>query len=76
VPQGAGWFIVYLDKITPGDARQAPPLINATQQQLAGVIGNEYIEQFAGAIRAQIGVTRNAAAIAAFKKSLTGGTAR
>jgi peptidyl-prolyl cis-trans isomerase D len=76
VPQGAGWFIVYLDKITPGDARQAPPLINATQQQLAGVIGNEYIEQFAGAVRAQIGVTRNAAAIAAFKKSLTGGTAR
>jgi peptidyl-prolyl cis-trans isomerase D len=76
VPQGAGWFIVYLDKITPGDARQAPPLINATQQQLAGVIGNEYIEQFAGAIRAQVGVTRNAAAIAAFKKSLTGGAAR
>ena len=76
VPQGAGWFVVYLDKVTPGDARQAPPLIDATQKQLAAVIGNEYIEQFAGAIRAQVGVTRNAAAIAAFKKSLTGGNTR
>ena len=76
VPQGAGWFIVYLDKITPGDARQTPPLIAATQQQLASVIGNEYVEQFAGAIRAQVGVKSNPGAIAAFKKSLTGGTAR
>lgn len=76
VPQGAGWFIVYLDKITPGDARQAPPLIDATQKQLAAVIGDEYVQQFAGAIRAQIGVTRNEGAIAAFKKSLTGSAAR
>jgi peptidyl-prolyl cis-trans isomerase D len=76
VPDGAGWFIVYLDKITPGDARQAPPLVAATQAQLAKVIGDEYVQQFASAIKTQIGVTRNAAAIAAFKKSLTGGTAR
>ena len=75
VPQGAGWFIVYLDKVTPGDARQAPPLVDATQKQLAAVIGNEYVEQFAAAIRTQVGVTRNAGAIAAFKKSLTGGAA-
>ncbi len=75
VPQGAGWFIVYLDRITPGDARVAPPLIEATQKQLAGVVGNEYVEQFAAAARARVGVTRNPSALAAFKKSLTGGAA-
>jgi peptidyl-prolyl cis-trans isomerase D len=75
VPQGAGWFIIYLDKITPGDANQAQPLVAATQAQLSRGVGDEYVQQFASAIRSQVGVTRNAAAIAAFKKSLTGGTA-
>jgi peptidyl-prolyl cis-trans isomerase D len=75
VPLGAGWFIVYLDKITPGDAQQAQPLIAATQAQLSRVVGDEYVQQFASAIKAQVGVSRNAAAIAAFKKSLTGGAA-
>ena len=76
VPQSAGWFIVYLDKIVPGDVKQAAPLIAATQQQMTRVIGDEYVQQFAGAIKAKIGVTRNDAAVAAFKRSLTGGNAR
>ena len=76
VPQNAGWFVVYLDKITPGDPRSAQPLIAPTQQQLTRVIGDEYVQQFATAVRAKVGVTRNAAAMAAFKKSLTGGTQR
>lgn len=75
-PQGAGWFIVYLDKITPGDPKTAAPLIAQTQQQLTRVIGDEYVQQFASAVKAKVGVTRNAGALAAFKKSMTGGAAR
>ncbi len=76
VPQGAGWFIVYLDKITPGDPREAQPLVAATQAQLSRLVGDEYVQQFAAAIKAKVGVTRNDAALAAFKRSLAGGTAR
>jgi peptidyl-prolyl cis-trans isomerase D len=75
-PEGAGWFIVYLDKITPGNAQEAQPLVAATQQQLSRLVGDEYVQQFAAAIKAKVGVTRNEAALAAFKRSLTGGTAR
>jgi peptidyl-prolyl cis-trans isomerase D len=73
VANRAGWFIVYLDKIDRGDARMAPGLIQATQQQLSGAIGDEYVQQFAAAVRADIGVRKNAAAIAKLKASLVGG---
>lgn len=75
VPQGAGWYIVYLDRIVPGDPREARPLIAATQQQLSRVIGDEYVAQFATAVKAKVGVKRNDAAIAGLKRSLTGGNA-
>ena len=76
VPEGAGWFVVYLDKIVPGDPKAAQPLVAATQAQLSRLVGDEYVQQFAAAIKAKVGVTRNDAALAAFKRSLTGGTAR
>lgn len=76
VPQNAGWFVVYLDKVIPGDMREAQPLVAATQQQLSRVIGDEYVQQFANSIKRQVGVSQNNAAIAAFKRSLTGGAAR
>jgi peptidyl-prolyl cis-trans isomerase D len=75
-PQGTGWFIVYLDKIAPGDPKAATPLIAGYQQQLAGAMGDEYVQQFAAAVKTRVGVTRNAGALAAFKKSMTGGAAR
>lgn len=75
VPDRGGWFIVYLDTIERGDARTAPGLVQATQQQLSGAIGDEYVQQFAAAVRADIGVKKNAAAIARLKSSLAG-TAR
>jgi peptidyl-prolyl cis-trans isomerase D len=69
---GAGWYVVYLDKIEHGDARSAPGLIQATQQQLSGAIGDEYVQQFAAAVRADIGVKKNDAAVAKLKRSLSG----
>ena len=74
--QGAGWFIVYVDKIVAGDIGIAPQLITNTQAQLTRVVGEEYAQQFASSIKKQLGVTRNATAIAALKQSLTGSAAR
>ncbi len=71
-----GWYIVYLDKIEHGDARTAPGLIQATQQQLSGAIGDEYVQQFAAAVRAGVGVKKNDAAIARLKANLSGSAAR
>ena len=68
-----GWYIVYVDKIDSGDARTVPGLVEATQQQLSGVIGDEYVQQFANAIAKSVGVTKNAAGVARLKKSLVGG---
>ncbi len=67
-----GWFVVYLDKIERGDAANTPGLVQATQQQLAGAIGDEYVQQFAAAIRAEVGVKKDDAAIAKLKRNLTG----
>ena len=51
--------------------------VNAVYR-MAKVLGavEEYAQQFAGSIKKQLGVTRNAAAIAALQQSLTGSAAR
>jgi peptidyl-prolyl cis-trans isomerase D len=72
-PDKSGWLIIALDRIIPGDAATQPGLIAATQQQLGQAVGEEYVSQFVNAIKADLGVSRNAAAIATLKRSLTGG---
>lgn len=67
-----GWYVVYLDKIEAGDARTAPDLIQATQEQLSGAVGDEYIQQFANAVRANIGAKKDGAALARLKATLAG----
>ncbi len=74
-PQNAGWFVVNLAKVTPGDARTQPGLIEATRNQFNRVVGEEYIEQFANATARDVGVTRDAKAIARLRAELVGGTA-
>lgn len=70
-----GWYIVYLDKIDRGDTAVEPGLIQATQQQLSRVIGDEYAAQFVSALKAQAKASRDTAAIEALKRSLVGGSA-
>lgn len=71
-----GWYIVRLGGITPGDARTEPGLIQATQNELARAIGEEYVDQLAKAIRKDVGVKKNESAIAALKRSLSGTAAQ
>lgn len=77
-PEGQGWFVIYLNRIESGDVATRPDLTAAAQAQLSRVAGEEYVQQFARAIRDQLGTKRNEAAIAQLKKTLLagGGAAR
>ena len=74
-PGKQGWFIVHLDTIEQGDVRQAPGLVDAARGQFVEMFGREYAEEFSAAVQKEIGVSRNAAAIARLKAALAGGTA-
>jgi peptidyl-prolyl cis-trans isomerase D len=71
--EGEGFYVVKLNKVTPGDARAAPSLIAQTQTQMQESLSQEYGLQFLGAMRAAVGVKRNEEAIAATKARITGG---
>ena len=67
-----GWVLVKLERIEPGNLGEDPSLIAATQSQLSNAIGREYTEQFANAVKAELKVKRNDAAISGLRKSLAG----
>ncbi|MGN6377230.1 MAG: SurA N-terminal domain-containing protein [Sphingomonas sp.] len=71
-PNNAGFLVVYTETVTPGDASGKPDVVKATRQSLGQFVGNEYAQEFASAVRQQVGVTRNEAAIAKLKQELAG----
>ncbi len=71
-PDGRGWFIVYLDRIVPGDASKEPALIQAVRRQFAEIMGDEYARQFTAAIRSELEVERNEDAVRKLKAELAG----
>jgi peptidyl-prolyl cis-trans isomerase D len=71
-PNGRGWFIVYLDKIVPGDASREPGLTEAVKSQFAQVLGDEYAQQFTAAIRARAKIKRDEDALKKLKAQLMG----
>jgi peptidyl-prolyl cis-trans isomerase D len=70
-PQGRGFFVAKVDKITPGNALGQPGLINELQSEFAQPLAQEYAQQFLNALKADVRVRRNAAAISAAKKRIT-----
>ena len=67
-----GWFIVDLDDISTDDVSIDDPVIAAAQRQLQGALANEYADQMTAAMRLELGVERNEAAIEAVRKLLLG----
>ena len=67
-----GWVVVRVDRIEPGNLNEDPSLAAATQAQLSNAVGQEYTAQFANAVKAELGVKRNQAAVDNLRKSLTG----
>jgi peptidyl-prolyl cis-trans isomerase D len=73
--EARGWFIVYLDKVIPGDSSKEPGLAQAVRSQFAQVVTDEYAQQFIASIRAGLNVKRNDKALARLKGELVTGTA-
>ena len=69
-PHGRGFFIVKVDKIVPGNIMTQPALIGQMESELQQGISEEYARQFLAAMRKEMGVERNDAAIRAEKARL------
>lgn len=74
-PDNAGWLVIKLDQVVAGDASRTPAAVTAARRGIAGVVGREYVEQFARAVRADVGVRTDDAALARVKADLSGGGA-
>jgi peptidyl-prolyl cis-trans isomerase D len=72
-PAGEGWIVVRLDDIEPGKVAAGDPAIAGLARQLGALTGREYAEQFRRAVRREVGVERNAAAIRSVRDRLVGG---
>lgn len=71
-PNDAGWFLVQLGEIVPGDARNEPALVNSLRDQFRRIASEEYARQFIAAASRDVGVKRNDQAIATLKAELSG----
>ncbi|MCA1661667.1 MAG: SurA N-terminal domain-containing protein [Novosphingobium sp.] len=72
-PNDRGWFVIRLDNIEPGRLAANDPLVAALGRELGQVTGREYAEQFRRALRKEVGVERNPAAVRAVRERLVGG---
>ena len=73
-PQGRGFFVVKVNKIVPGNALFQPGLISRMQGELQEAVSGDYGAQFMSAIRADMKIKRNEAAIQAMKQRMATGS--
>jgi peptidyl-prolyl cis-trans isomerase D len=71
-PNSTGWFVVSLNTIEPGKVAPNDPIVAQASTSLGQLMGREYGDALRAAIRKEIGVERNATAIAAVRKRLVG----
>lgn len=66
-PKGQGYFIVKVNKITPGNAITQPALIGQMQNELQQAVADDYAREFLAAMRKELGTKRNESAIQGLK---------
>lgn len=71
-PRNVGWYVVALEDISTLPLENEAALIAQARQQLGRSLAEEYRAQAVAAMRKELGVTRNDAAIAAVRKQLAG----
>ncbi|RMB36098.1 peptidyl-prolyl cis-trans isomerase D [Sphingomonas sp. PP-F2F-G114-C0414] len=71
-PDDSGWFVIKLDSIASGNAAGNAAAIKAARANIGRSVGREYVEQFAKAVRADVGVKINAASLARIRADLLG----
>ncbi|MFL6764508.1 MAG: peptidyl-prolyl cis-trans isomerase, partial [Sphingomicrobium sp.] len=69
-PQGGGFFVVKVNKITPGNALLSPGLIVQVQGELSQGAAQEYAQQFIADLRRERKAKRNESAIQSFRARL------
>ena len=69
-PGGGGFFVVKVNKITPGNALSAPQLIGQVQGELNQAAAQDYAQQFVADMRRQLKAKRNESAIQGFRARL------
>ena len=72
-PNKAGWIVVTLSKIIPGQVTQDDPLVARARIELGQEVGREYVDELRAAVRDAVGVKRNETAIASVRSQLLGG---
>ncbi len=72
-PAKAGFLVVVLNKVTPGEVKADDPFLARARIELGQLTGREYVDQLRAAVREAVGVKRNEAAISALRTQLTGG---
>lgn len=75
-PNNAGWYVVTLKDIVPGDIKRGDAVLAQASREFSSVTANEYAESLRRAIRNEVGVERNEAAIKAVRNQLTGANAQ
>lgn len=72
-PRDGGWFVVDLDRVELGTLAPNDPLALQARRELTGVFASELTQQAVAAMRREVGVDINRAAVAAVRKQLLGG---
>lgn len=71
-PTDAGWYVVDLDRIELGQLAANDPLAQQARRELAQAFSGELTQQTVAAIRKDVGVEINRAAVDAVRRQLTG----
>ena len=76
IPAGpAGYWLVHVDSIVPGDIAATPQLVDSARAQFVQSAPDELGAAFAQAVEREVGVKRNPAALAAATARITGAAA-
>ena len=70
MPQGAGFFVIKVDQIIPGNPIMAPALIGQVESQLGQAMSQDYAQEFLASLKREMKASRNDSAIQAFKANL------
>jgi len=69
-PTGGGFFVVKVNKITPGNALMSPGLIGQVQGELSQAAAQDYAQQFLADLKKQLKAKRNESAVQGFRARL------
>jgi peptidyl-prolyl cis-trans isomerase D len=73
-PGNQGWILVQLTQLQSDPVAPTDPLLATAATELGQMTGNEYAEEMGNAMRDEVGVTRNPAAIKSVATQAVGGT--